>query len=147
MTQTKKSNKTHSTRFKVVKLDETHNYLDKQLVKKCGKIYGVYLYDENERTFCCSMSPDYWCMFLYAVAENEIDDDTDQELIETNCGGQDHYFSCQDIDNLSDEFKADASDCDGEYSLDEDDDNDDNTEHYLLVSEAIEACQSNHLIW
>ena len=50
-------------------------------------IYDVYMYDHNERTFCCELTPSYYLVHLYTtiVFVDNIRDATRERLDETYC--------------------------------------------------------------
>lgn len=46
--------------FVAVRIDETIGCRADFLERCGGKLWGVYIYDESERTFCCEITPSYW---------------------------------------------------------------------------------------
>lgn len=48
--------------------DETANWLDAELIERCGgKIIGVYLFDERRHVHCCEITPSYEMEFLQSI--------------------------------------------------------------------------------
>lgn len=48
--------------------DETRYWLDDDLIARCGgKIYGVYLFNERQVTYCCEITPSYELEFLESI--------------------------------------------------------------------------------
>lgn len=79
----------------LVKMDDTE-YWDQEVTKKTGRIYSYYIFNPNEHTHCCSLTPS---LFLYPVAfetEKEIDDDTHGDVMTAWSMGTDaDYFTCR----------------------------------------------------
>ena len=85
-----------------------HYFLTEKDRPHIQNIRGVYLFDHNERTFCCEMTPSYWLIHLYdeviltPEADEALDefekDDIYQEY--ENCGGDDIYVHCHTIDAI-----------------------------------------------
>ena len=67
-------------------------------------IRGVYLFDHNQRTFCCEMTPSYWLIHLYdeVVFALNVSDEDQERLDEEygHCGGDDIYVHCHEVDAL-----------------------------------------------
>ena len=134
------------TKFKIVKIDETSQYDDKEFVKRCGKIYGVYMYDGNRHS--CSWSPitNYYITLLYSVAKNGLSEEDRQRLYDAdieNLGGS--YMPSSYIDGIKSKFrKAIAPDkLNGSYSLEE---SVDNNEYMELYDAAWEYLNGNWLL-
>ena len=79
-------------------------------------IRGVYLFDRNQRTFCCEMTPSYWLIHLYDEviltpeadeALNESEKDAIYQEYEY-CGGDDIYVHCHTIDGMISHSKPNA---------------------------------------
>ena len=93
---------------RVIAIDETRYYdieaADKPLIKK---ILGVYLYDKNEVTHCCELTPSYWLIHLYNLvifteegeALDEITRDLKRDYYEMS-DSEDKYFHCHDVDEM-----------------------------------------------
>ena len=102
-----------------VALDETRYYnlaeADKRLIKA---IKSVYIYDRDERTFCCEITPSYWLEYLYTFVEctDDADDDTRDRLDETYCHEPTDgcYMHCSAVERMTE-----AKDC-GEFESFED---------------------------
>lgn len=87
-------------RFKLVKIDETDQW-DEDLVKACGgKIFGIYLYNENEVTHLCELPTSYYLHFLYNNPMNIVDPDTENDIDEILMEGENIYHSTSFIDNM-----------------------------------------------
>lgn len=101
---------------RVIALNETRNYNfkkgDKQYIKA---MLGVYLYDKNSHTHCCSLTPSYWLIHLYDVCVlnskgDKLDDSEKDRLFEEyeNCP-QDQtgsYFDVGGIDSLEESLQG-----------------------------------------
>ncbi len=73
-------NKAKRTDFRIVSIEETRNWRE-DIAEACGKIFGVYMYNANEQTFCCELAPSYTLIPLYSYAEKEITDEIAEELM------------------------------------------------------------------
>jgi len=100
--------------FKIVYLDQTSNWLESirdQL--KGGRIWAVYLFDKNQITHCCELTPSYALHFIRD--EGEMGDGTDiDEKLQDEIQGADNctdvdYFHCRIIDLLPEDRFADVS--------------------------------------
>lgn len=83
--------------MRVCKMDET-DYWTEEMQRECGKIYGVYLYDETEYTYCCSLTPAY-CLWFVEYQTEEITDRARECLWEWP-NEQVVYVNVRDIDKL-----------------------------------------------
>jgi hypothetical protein len=45
--------------YVAIKMDITSN-IREDIAERFGKIYQVFLFNRNEYTYCCSLSPSYW---------------------------------------------------------------------------------------
>lgn len=105
-------------KFYSIRIDETEYFKD--WLKKYsfnGKIYGIYIYDANEQTYCCEMTPSY-CLYPVGyhlewdemtieemaaksgIPEDEIDD------LENSIDGDVTYIHCGSIDRLPETEKV-----------------------------------------
>lgn len=109
----KPKNKKKKTDFHVIKIDETRFFNDEKLVKAAGKIFVIYMYDKNERTYCCELTPSYYLIPLYNYSENWLEDDLNDELMNLEHLNDVMYVHCSDIDNGG--FEQKAKDCNGYY--------------------------------
>jgi hypothetical protein len=88
-----------------VALDETDHYVIADEDKpKIEKIMGVYLFDKNEVTHCCELTPSYWLIHLYdeVVCAKEVDDEERSRLDEEygHEDAEDIYVHCRDIERI-----------------------------------------------
>jgi hypothetical protein len=92
----------------VVALDETANYeIDKADRPFIREIRGVYLFDRNQRTHCCELTPSYLLIHLYdevipSEAGYALDDRAVERLYERyECeGGDDRYVHCHTVEGI-----------------------------------------------
>jgi hypothetical protein len=87
----------------VVAFDETGNYrIQDKHRPLIESIQGVYLFNKNEVTHCCELTPSYFLIHLYdvVVLGVEVSDELMEELSEEyeQCGGEDIYVHCHTID-------------------------------------------------
>lgn len=95
---------------RVIAIDETEHYTfpveDRPYIKK---ILAVYLYDANERTHCCELTPSHFLRYLYHVVrlteagenlsdERREDFYTDYEVSNFN---EDVYMHCATLEQLA----------------------------------------------
>jgi len=115
-----------------IALDETSFcIIDEADAPLIDKIVSVYLFDRNQRTHCCELTPSYWLIHLYdqvrTRADADLSDDRAQELYNKyeSFPGADIYVHCHEIDHLIDakdpepftvyhygETEVDFDDCD-----------------------------------
>lgn len=89
----------------VVAFDETGNY---RIAEKhrpfIQSIRGVYLFNRNEETYCCELTPSYFLIHLYdeVIFEGEVSEELRDEISQKyeHCGGDDIYVHCRTIDSL-----------------------------------------------
>lgn len=86
-------------RANLIALDETKDWTE-SIQEKAGKLYTVYLYNPNEKTHYCEITPSYYLIPLYAFAEKEIDDETQGDLLEGIASEDPHYYHCHSIDSI-----------------------------------------------
>ena len=93
-------------------MDETNNYnLDPRESGYIQSIRGAYLYDRNEQTCCCEITPSYDLLHLYdEVVFNEEGEKLSEEEksviydIYENCSGDDIYVHCHTIDKMKKQY-------------------------------------------
>lgn len=95
--------------FEVVRIDETKDYhgFDKYGIKK---VYGVYLYDKNCVTCCCSFQKDHYLRyvgFAYDVSSDLSDAECERAydyLLEANEHAETgHYFAASYVERIAEE--------------------------------------------
>lgn len=91
-------------KFRVIAFNETENWDIKHsplkdFVDTTKPIYGTYLYRVGEATYCASMSPSSWCVFIQNYIPLKIDLDKLPGLIqdevfeaEHNSGGEEGIY-------------------------------------------------------
>jgi hypothetical protein len=62
-------------------LDETRNWLVPELIEKCGRIFGIYIFDITLGVHICDMSPSYELYFLRSEPQRTPDDDREREEV------------------------------------------------------------------
>lgn len=93
---------------RVVALDETRYYsIDEQDKPYIKEIRAMYMYDKNEVTHCCELTPSYWLVHLY---NQVITTDDGGELPEEHKGrlyekyehepSDDIYVHCRVVDSI-----------------------------------------------
>jgi hypothetical protein len=91
-------------RFCLLKLDETRHWLD-DVAARAGRIFGLYVYDQNRRVHCCEFTPSYECLFVGSASVNtDLDDAATplaDEIREGDLGTVPvKYIHCHEIDAL-----------------------------------------------
>lgn len=76
-------------RLRLVKIEETR-YLADQAKIDCGRYWTIYLYDADEYTYCCEMTPSHWLEAVFFETENRIEDALDCDL-QCDLGESSHY--------------------------------------------------------
>jgi len=91
----------HIPEFKVVCLEETQHYTDKDLVSKCGKIRAVFVYDKSRVTHCCEVTPSYELHYIGSSPDEVIDDEAYELLQEANIHQEAiQYVHCATVDAI-----------------------------------------------
>ena len=95
------------TQYGVVAVDETAHWTDPAFVERCGgKIWTLYVYNPNEVTHLCEITPSYYLEPLdYYPASLPEDENAREEiydtLLETLClQEQATYMHCRHVDAL-----------------------------------------------
>jgi len=89
---------TKTAKLKLVKIDETE-FWDKKIVKKAGKVFGIYIFDETQTTNLCEITPSNHLRFLYTFTEKSVDDKTD-ETIRFESQNDDMYVHCGQAEKM-----------------------------------------------
>lgn len=120
---------------------DTTRYWDKGFLEEHGitKIEEVYLYDKNEVTYCCEVTPSYWLRWVDANATTIHDDDAydrdwDAErkrdranelvregaMLSAHDEGWGIYVHCHEIDRVKRQEKwLDIEECKDDWSVKE----------------------------
>ena len=85
-------------RLKLVKIEET-DFLSDSAKAECGRYWTIYLYDADEGTYCCEITPSYWLEAVFFETENMIDDDLHGDL-QQGLYDSSHYRHCWDAKRL-----------------------------------------------
>ena len=85
-------------RLKLVKIEET-DFLSDKAKAECGRYWTIYLYDADEGTYCCEITPSYWLEAVFFETENMIDDDLHGDL-QQGLYDSSHYRHCRGIDRF-----------------------------------------------
>ena len=94
-------NKAKRTDFRLVAIEETRNWRE-DIANACGRIFGVYMYNANEHTFCCELAPSYTLIPLYSYGEKEITDEIAEELMSGDALCNDvTYVHVSEVDKLN----------------------------------------------
>ncbi len=63
--------------------DETTNWLDKDLIRRCGgRILGVYMFDERRQVHCCELAPSFELHFLESILSVSSENWREREELE-----------------------------------------------------------------
>ncbi len=88
-----------------VSLDETSYYqIDRADAPFIAAIHGVYVFDRNQATHCCELTPSYDLIYLYTCIHITLDttdekrEELDQKYGHEGC--EDIYVHCHTIDAL-----------------------------------------------
>jgi len=97
--------------FIYVKIDETE-FWDKKSLEEHGitRVYAVYLYDENSRTYLCEMTPSYalhYCDFCFDMAAGSEDSSNTAYdfLLDNPYDSACTYTHCTSIDRIPEDQK------------------------------------------
>lgn len=100
--------------FRVIAIDESEYITDPAILEKAGRVFGVYMYDKNEVTHCCEITPSYCLYPLYNSWEKSGDDyyeehEAERDEIEDDLRLRDYdvtYMYCYSVDALEQKLKG-----------------------------------------
>ena len=111
----------------VIARDETLHYAIRPNHRKhISAIRGVYLFNRNEITHCCEITPSYHLIHLYdevILTDADCADDIREKLCEQyeTCGGENIYVHCHEIDAKIEANKPNTVHIHGETGIPYDD--------------------------
>jgi len=85
-------------KYKAVAIDETKHWVD-SISKSAGKIFCVCIYNSEEVTHCCEITPSYYLIPIYSYCENEVSEEIKEEII-CNDILEPFYVHCSSIDSM-----------------------------------------------
>lgn len=95
-----------------VAIDETaHWNLDDEDRPYIEKMMGLYIYDRNEHTYCCELTPSYYLRFIggsiwYTDAvTDEIKDRISDKYADSLYSGDDCYMWVAHVEAMAEEYK------------------------------------------
>jgi hypothetical protein len=93
--------------WRYVKMDETQFWDPDCPARLLGKrLVATYAYNKGSHTYCCSLTPAYWLVYLGTEYNSEAElSEEEKELIdssirESETEDQSGYWNCSDIDRL-----------------------------------------------
>jgi len=101
-------------KFVFLRMEET-SFWDKKLLeeKRIDRVYSVYLYDENEVTYLCEITPSYalyYCDFCFEMAEGAEDysEEAYDFLLEGSAGMESDtsYVKCSCVDRMTEKDRS-----------------------------------------
>ena len=85
--------------FFAVKLDETE-YWNPSIVKKAGRVLGLYIFNYREETYVASLTPSLWLEYIGFEAEKQISENVYDQMIDASGEDASNYFGVRMIENL-----------------------------------------------
>ena len=107
--------KAKTAKLRLVVLNETEFWRE-DIQKACGKINRVYLFDSNQHTYCCEMTPSYTLIPLasFAVSENEVSEEMYEELLKgDSLNSEIMYMHVSSVDKMKTERASFSHSLDG----------------------------------
>lgn len=108
-------------KFRTFANESTSYYLDEEFVKRCGgKIWSLYTYTNECRTFCCELTPSYEQIYLGEFAnslpENELEiEEIESALLESSIQTDTvTYMHCSNVDRFPHYHFSDWIDFEGD---------------------------------
>jgi hypothetical protein len=94
--------------FRAMRIDETDYWNDEIKAQlKGGQIWAVYVFDKNQVTHCCEITPSYAMHFIEYYGEmgnGELtSDELDEEIRSAGIDEPVTYIHCSGIDKLADD--------------------------------------------
>lgn len=91
----------------IVALNETE-FLSPELKTLLGdEYYTVYVYDKDEQTRLCEITPSFYLIPFDYAGKNRLSDEDDSEYRE-DLMGEPIYVHCRTIESMDDKFKTTA---------------------------------------
>lgn len=75
--------------------NEITNFLNDDIVTQTGRVWEVYIYDEEVGHHLCDIRPAYECHPVHVITENRVDDDLEADLLD--CDHDPRYFYCRGV--------------------------------------------------
>lgn len=101
----------------LVALEETE-FFSPEIKSKVGKIFTVYMYNPDEETHCCEVTPSYFCIpiditigypdELYDSLSDEQREELMDVLEESVNGSEGTYIHVKDIDRIDSKYKFES---------------------------------------
>jgi hypothetical protein len=94
--------------FRAMRIDETGDWADSiRAMLKGGKIWAVYVFDKNQVTYCCEMTPSY-CMHLVEYYGEmgdgtQTSDELNEDIQSAGIDEPISYIHCSGIDKLAED--------------------------------------------
>lgn len=115
----------HPRKWTAVRVDVT-GHCREDFVARCGgKVYEVFLFDANEVTYCCEVTPSY-CLYPVSLEAGDLPEEEDvrnrlfEELIDARHELEDVcYMHCRDVDRLPDDDKVEQKGLEIDASFDD----------------------------
>jgi len=120
------------TNLKIIKIDVTHQWNENFLKQLgAGKVFDYCIYDANQVTHCCEITPSYWIVPVYSETENYLEDVQHEEFMYSN-NLEPFYMHCADVERLI--VIDDIENMNFEYEQSE------NEKEYMEEFENVEEC-------
>lgn len=92
--------------IKLLKIEETENWCD-EVRQRVSRIFGVYVFDDEQSVHCCELTPSYECHFVGSLVQfeeallDESDHTTIEDILEGDIQTPDiQYFHVRVVDSL-----------------------------------------------
>lgn len=119
-------------KLKIVVIPDDMRTWDKDLAALTGQIRSVYFFNPEKIYRLCELTPSYELHFLYYQTENEIDDGTEEKLMENQPENPVVYYHCQTIQQY----------CQKDFSMQVDADE----SHEEMMENARDYLTANHMV-
>ncbi|MHB9130374.1 MAG: hypothetical protein ACYDBB_04685 [Armatimonadota bacterium] len=86
-------------RLRLAYIDETAGWSD-EIVSVAGCIAALYVYDQQQRTCCCEMTPSYALRLVGYRTEYEVDDTVQMAMMQATDVGGVCYVHCWQVDGF-----------------------------------------------
>jgi hypothetical protein len=81
----------NTTDIRLVAIDETSYWRD-DIAQAAGQLWGVYVYDAHDRTYCCELTPSRLLVRVYTATRESVSEDVYDLILEGNCESDSHFY-------------------------------------------------------
>lgn len=89
----------------IVSINESEHIDEAVKAKLGGELHVLYVYDPNEETFCCEVTPSHYLVPFDYYGKKHLSDEDDSDL-RGDLIGEPKYMHVRTIENMDDQYKT-----------------------------------------